>query len=65
MSEMEAIDRWLDVLRCPATGERLRREGEVLVSEVSGVRYAMEGGLLMLLAEKGVVKEGGGSGSAG
>ncbi|MEQ9454925.1 MAG: hypothetical protein RLN76_10090 [Phycisphaeraceae bacterium] len=64
MSEAEAIDRWLGVLRCPATGERLRREGEVLVSEVSGVRYAMEGGLMMLLAGQGE-KKGGDQGGGG
>ena len=64
MSEAEAIDRWLGVLRCPVTGERLRREGQELVSEVSGVRYPMREGLAVLLAGQGE-KKGGDQGGGG
>ncbi|QDU72900.1 Trm112 family protein [Mucisphaera calidilacus] len=51
----DSLDNWVAVLRCPVTGERLRREGEALVSEQSGLRYPIEDGLPMLLSEHAVI----------
>lgn len=48
------IDRWIEVLRCPVTGEPLRREGEQLVSTETGVRYPIVNGLPMLLADEAI-----------
>jgi uncharacterized protein YbaR (Trm112 family) len=48
----------LDLLACPVTGSRLRRDGDYLVSEEGGLRYPIEGGIPVLLRERAVLPEG-------
>lgn len=48
----------LDFLACPLTGSRLRRDGDVLVSEEGGVRYPIENGIPVLLRERAVLPPG-------
>jgi uncharacterized protein YbaR (Trm112 family) len=48
----------LEMLVCPITHGRLRREGEWLVSEVGGLRYPVKEGLPVLLPEAAVAPAG-------
>lgn len=48
----------LELLACPVTGSRLRREGDFLVSAEGGLRYPIEGGIPILLRERAALPEG-------
>jgi uncharacterized protein YbaR (Trm112 family) len=48
----------LEILVCPITHSRLRREGEELVSEVGGLRYPVKEGLAVLLPDAAVAPAG-------
>ena len=52
---------WLAILRCPVTREKLREEGEWLVSEGTGVKYPIRDGVPVLLLDEAVVPNGVGS----
>jgi SAM-dependent methyltransferase len=45
-------DAALELLRCPESGERLRREGDVLVSASGKQRYPLHAGCIPLFAEQ-------------
>ncbi len=51
-------DALLDMLRCPVTRSRLRREGDELVGETGGLRYPIRDGLPVMLAEEATLPEG-------
>jgi uncharacterized protein YbaR (Trm112 family) len=48
----------LEMLVCPITHSKLRREGEFLVSEVGGVKYPIKEGLPVLLPDAAILPEG-------
>ena len=56
--ELAMDEAILEILVCPITRSKLRREGDFLVSEVGGVRYPIKEGLAVLLPEAGVLPEG-------
>jgi uncharacterized protein YbaR (Trm112 family) len=41
----------LDMLICPVTRSKLRREGDYLVSQLGGLRYPIRDGLPVLLPD--------------
>ena len=45
-------DKLLDVLVCPLTRSRLRREGDELVGEVGGLRYPIRRGIAVMLIDE-------------
>lgn len=45
------MDRFVDVLRCPATGEKLAWSGSDLLKTASGVQYPCQGGVICLLPD--------------
>ena len=51
-------DALLDLLRCPLTLSRLRREGDELVAEVGGLRYRVRDGIPQMLADEAALPEG-------
>ena len=51
----------LAVLRCPLTRSKLRREGDVLIAEVGGLRYPIRDGFPVLLVEEATLPVGIGS----
>ena len=51
-------DALLDILRCPLTKSRLRREGDELVAEVGGLRYPTRQGIPQMLIEEARLPEG-------
>lgn len=48
----------LDVVVCPVTRSRLKRDGEWLVSEVGGLRYPIKDGIPVLLPQEAKLPEG-------
>ncbi len=48
------METLLELVRCPRTGQRLRREGERLVTEDGRLAYRIEKGIPVLLAEEAV-----------
>ena len=54
----EGTEEMLGFLACPVTGSRLRRDGDVLVSEKGGLRYPIENGIPILLRERAVLPPG-------
>jgi uncharacterized protein YbaR (Trm112 family) len=46
------MDLLLEVARCPRTGQKLRREGDRLVTEDSRLSYRVEKGIPVLLPEE-------------
>lgn len=48
----------LEMLRCPLTLSRLRREGDELVAEVGGLRYPVREGIPQMLPEEARLPEG-------
>jgi uncharacterized protein YbaR (Trm112 family) len=52
------IEEMLDLLACPVTGSRLRRDGDHLVSEVGGLRYPIVDGIPILLRDRAIVPPG-------
>ncbi len=51
-------DSLLEVLRCPLTLSRLRREGDDLVAEVGGLRYPVKDGIPQMLADEAALPNG-------
>ncbi len=55
----DAIDAvLLEILVCPLTRSKLRREGDELVAEVGGLRYPIRDGIPVLLADAAKLPEG-------
>ena len=54
----ESKDELFDMLRCPMTLSRLRREGDELVAEVGGLRYPVRDGIPQMLADEARLPEG-------
>ncbi len=48
----------LELLVCPVTHSRLRQEGEFLVAERGGLKYAVKDGIPILLPEQAILPEG-------
>jgi uncharacterized protein YbaR (Trm112 family) len=48
----EIDDEFLEIIRCPVTRSRLRREGDELVGEIGGLRYPIRDGIPVLLPEE-------------
>ncbi len=48
----------LDLLRCPLTRSRLRREGEWLIAEVGGLSYPVRDGIPVMLVEEAKLPPG-------
>jgi len=51
-------EQLLGMLRCPITMSKLRLEGDVLVSEVGGLRYPVKDGIPVMLPEEAQLPEG-------
>ncbi len=51
-------ERLLEILRCPLTHSRLRREGDWLVAEQGGLRYPIRDGIPVMLTEEATLPEG-------
>lgn len=51
----------LEMLRCPLTLSRLRREGDELVAEIGGLRYPVREGIPQMLIEEARLPAGVGS----
>lgn len=62
MSQSEANnafdDRLLEILRCPLTHSRLKREGEWLIAERGGLAYPIRDGIPVMLVEEAKLPEG-------
>lgn len=54
MDSLTEITSLLEVLRCPRTGQKLRGEGGLLVTEDGKFAYRIEGGIPVLLSEEAV-----------
>ena len=54
-------DPLLEMLRCPMTLSKLRREGDDLVAEIGGLRYPIRDGIPQMLPEEAGLPEGVGS----
>ena len=52
------MEEMLGFLACPVTGSRMRRDGDVLVSEKGGLRYPIENGIPILLRERAILPPG-------
>lgn len=48
----------LEILRCPITRSRLRREGDRLIAEVGGLGYPVREGIPVMLAEEARLPDG-------
>jgi len=48
----------LELLVCPVTHSRLRQEGEFLMAERGGLKYAVKDGIPILLPEQAILPEG-------
>jgi uncharacterized protein YbaR (Trm112 family) len=48
----------LEILRCPLTRSRLRREGDFLVAEVGGLAYPVRDGIPVMLIEEAKLPAG-------
>lgn len=48
----------LELLRCPVTHSKLRREGDWLIAEVGGLAYPIRDGIPCMLAEEAKLPEG-------
>jgi uncharacterized protein YbaR (Trm112 family) len=48
----------LALLRCPLTRSPLRHDGDELIAEVGGLRYAIRDGIPVLLVEEAELPEG-------
>lgn len=57
--EENAFDeRLLEILVCPLTHSRLRREGDWLIAERGGIAYPIRDGIPVMLAEEAKLPEG-------
>jgi uncharacterized protein YbaR (Trm112 family) len=50
-------EKLLEIVVCPVTHSKLRREGEILVSESGGLRYPIKDGIPVLLPDAAIVPE--------
>lgn len=48
----------LDILVCPITHSRLRREGDFLIAETSGLKYPIKDNLPILLPDAAILPPG-------
>jgi len=48
----------LDMLRCPLTKSRLRRDGDFLIAEVGGLAYPIREGFPVMLIEEAKLPAG-------
>ena len=56
---MNVIDEeFLEIVRCPLTHSRLKRDGDFLVAEAGGLRYPIRDGIPVLLAEEAQLPPG-------
>lgn len=51
-------DRLLNLLRCPVTRSRLRKDGDWLIAEEGGLAYPIRDGIPVLLPEEAKLPEG-------
>lgn len=49
---------FLDLMICPLTGDKLRQEGDKLISENWGLKYPIRNGIPVMLVEEAHVSEG-------
>ena len=54
----DGVEEMLGFLACPVTGSRMRRDGDVLVSEEGGLRYPIENGIPILVRERAILPPG-------
>ena len=54
----DGMEEMLGFLACPVTGSRMRRDGDVLVSEEGGLRYPIENGIPILVRERAILPPG-------
>ena len=54
----EIDDALVEMLRCPLTMSRLRREGDELVAETGGLRYPIREGIPQMLVEEASLPDG-------
>ncbi len=57
-NSLPADERMLEMLRCPMTLSRLRREDDELVAEVGGLRYPLKEGIPQMLVDEARLPEG-------
>ena len=56
---MNVLDpAFLEIVRCPVTGSRLRLEQSHLVAETGGLRYPIRDGIPVLLADEAELPPG-------
>lgn len=48
----------LEILRCPMTRSRLRRDGDALIAEIGGLRYPIRDEIPVLLVEEAELPDG-------
>jgi uncharacterized protein YbaR (Trm112 family) len=51
-------ERLVEMLRCPLTHSRLRKEGDWLIAEDGGLAYPIRDGIPVLLVEEAKLPEG-------
>ena len=51
-------ERLLEILVCPITHSKLRREGDWLIAERGGLAYPIRAGIPVMLAEEARLPEG-------
>ena len=56
-----ADETLMELLVCPLTRSKLRREGDELIAEVGGLRYPVRDGIPVMLVEDATLPEGVGS----
>jgi hypothetical protein len=48
----------MEILRCPITRSRLRKDGEWLIAETGGIAYPIKDGIPVMLAESAQLPAG-------
>jgi hypothetical protein len=61
MSRPDVHADLLEILVCPLTRSKLRRQGDELVAEVGGLRYPIRDGIPVMLIEEAKLPDGIGS----
>lgn len=57
-SETSFDERLLEILRCPLTHSRLKRDGDWLIAERGGLAYPIRDGIPVMLIEEAKLPEG-------
>lgn len=57
-SETSFDERLLEILRCPLTHSRLKRDGDWLIAERGGLAYPIRDGIPVMLIEEVKLPEG-------